>query len=401
MKKLLTFLLTALLAFSVGWAENVYVKVENTSQLEVGKTYILVYENGNSSACMGSISSGYGSAIQNMALSNKTIDIEGKPVLELTLDGSTDAWTFHTGSGYLASTADKNISVQQSVGEYSKWKVSADFTLVLTQNSDRKIQYNSSSPRFTTYRTSQKAAYLYVKQSTVTTPTLTVSETDLTLPDIPANESSTSGQFNVSGLNLTGNVTLTRTSGSSDFSLSTSSIAPSNGSVNQNVTVTYSGTSTTETSATFSISSPGATTKYITVTAKKATGGGQPSQGTIYRKVTSTNDLVEGQKYILVYEGTPAFLGAISTTSTKYGLSITGPTINNDKVDIANYSDIKVLTLTKDGNNLSFHNGTGYLCWTSGNSLNVSSDISNNSKWTASGDDTNGFILGMFYKLTC
>lgn len=393
MKKLLTFLLTALLAFSVGWAENVYVKVENTSQLEVGKTYILVYENGNSSACMGSISSGYGSAIQNMALSNKTIDIEGKPVLELTLDGSTDAWTFHTGSGYLASTADKNISVQQSVGEYSKWKVSADFTLVLTQNSDRKIQYNSSSPRFTTYRTSQKAAYLYVKQSTVTTPTLTVSETDLTLPDIPANESSTSGQFNVSGLNLTGNVTLTRTSGSSDFSLSTSSIAPSNGSVNQNVTVTYSGTSTTETSATFSISSPGATTKYITVTAKKATGGGQPSQGTIYRKVTSTNDLVEGQKYILVYEGTPAFLGAISTTSTKYGLSITGPTINNDKVDIANYSDIKVLTLTKDGNNLSFHNGTGYLCWTSGNSLNVSSDISNNSKWTASGDDTNGFIL--------
>lgn len=117
------------------------------------------------------------------------------------------------------------------------------------------------------------------------------------------------------------------------------------------------------------------------------------SSSTIYRKVTSTNDLVEGQKYILVYEGTPAFLGAISTTSTKYGLSITGPTINNDKVDIANYSDIKVLTLTKDGNNLSFHNGTGYLCWTSGNSLNVSSDISNNSKWTASGDDTNGFIL--------
>lgn len=393
MKKLLTFLLTALLAFSVGWAANVYVKVENTSQLEVGKTYILVYENGNSSACMGSISSGYGSAIQNMALSNKTIDIEGKPVLELTLDGSTDAWTFHTGSGYLASTADKNISVQQSVGEYSKWKVSADFTLVLTQNSDRKIQYNSSNPRFTTYRTSQKAAYLYVKQSTISTPSLSVSETDLTLPDIPANESSTSGQFNVSGLNLTGNVTLTRTSGSSDFSLSTSSIAPSNGSVNQNVTVTYSGTSTTETSATFSISSPGATTQYITVTAKKATGGGQPSQGTIYRKVTSTNDLVEGQKYILVYEGTPAFLGAISTTSTKYGLSITGPTINNDKVDIANYSDIKVLTLTKDGNNLSFHNGTGYLYWQSGNSLNVQSDITNNSKWTASGDAANGFIL--------
>lgn len=393
MKKLLTFLLTALLAFSVGWAENVYVKVENTSQLEVGKTYILVYENGNSSACMGSISSGYGSAIQNMALSNKTIDIEGKSVLELTLDGSTNAWTFHTGSGYLASTADKNISVQQTVSESTKWTVSANFTLVLTQNSERKIQYNSSSPRFTTYRTSQKAAYLYVKQSTVTTPTLTVSETDLTLPDIPANESSTSGQFNVTGSSLTGNVTLTRTSGSSDFSLSTSSIAPSNGSVNQNVTVTYNGTSTEEVFATFTISSPGATSQSITVKAKKATSGGQPSHGTIYRKVTSTNDIVEGHKYILVYEGTPAFLGAISTTSTKYGLSITGPSISNNKVNIADYADIKELTLTKDGNNLLFHNGTGYLCWTSGNSLNVSSDISNNSKWTASGDDTNGFIL--------
>lgn len=130
MKKLLTFFLTALLAFSVGWAENVYVKVENTSQLVVGKTYILVYENGNSSACMGSISSNYGMAIQNMALSNKTIDIEGKSVLELTLGGTSNAWTFHTGSGYLATTGDKKISVQENVNEYAKWTVTANFTLV-------------------------------------------------------------------------------------------------------------------------------------------------------------------------------------------------------------------------------------------------------------------------------
>lgn len=155
MKKLLTFFLTALLAFSVGWAENIYVKVESTSQLEVGKTYIIVYENNNSSACMGSISNKVGSAIQNMALNNKTIDIEGRNVLELTLGGSSNAWTFHTGTGYLASTGDKNISVRTTVDEYSKWTVTDNFTLVLTQNAGRKLQYNSANPRFTTYSSAQ------------------------------------------------------------------------------------------------------------------------------------------------------------------------------------------------------------------------------------------------------
>lgn len=381
MKKLLTFFLTALLAFSVGWAENIYVKVESTSQLEVGKTYIIVYENNNSSACMGSISNKVGSAIQNMALNNKTIDIEGRYVLELTLGGSSNAWTFHTGTGYLASTNDKNISVRTTVDEYSKWTVTDNFTLVLTQNAGRKLQYNNTNPRFTTYSSAQKSAYLYVKQST--SPALICAAPTFS----PDGGSSTTGSLDVTITSATEGATIYYTTDNTDpvVNRTTSSIA--NGGT---VHLTESCTLKAMAVKSGMDNSPIVTSQSYTVTSG---GGEQPSLSTVYRKVTSTNDLVEGQKYILVYEGTPAFLGAISTTSTKYGLSITGPTINNDKVDIANYSDIKVLTLTKDGNNLSFHNGTGYLYWQSGNSLNVQSDITNNSKWTASGDATNGFIL--------
>ena len=375
MKKLLTFFLTALLAFGVGWAENIYVKVESTSQLEVGKTYIIVYENNNSSACMGSISNKVGSAIQNMALNNKTIDIEGTYVLELTLGGSSNAWTFHTGTGYLASTGDKNISVRTTVDEYSKWTVTDNFTLVLTQNAGRKLQYNSANPRFTTYSSTQKSAYLYVKQST--SPALICAAPTFS----PDGGSSTTGSLDVTITSATEGATIYYTTDNTDpvVNRSTSSIA-NGGTVHLTEScilkamAAKSGmdNSTIVTSQSYSISSSG---------------------DNIYRKVTSSDDFVDGKKYILVYEDTPAFMGAISTTSTKYGLSITGPSITNNKVNIAGYADIKELTLTKDGDNLSFHNGDGYLCWISGNSLNVEENISNKSKWTASGDASSGFTL--------
>ena len=106
----------------------------------------------------------------------------------------------------------------------------------------------------------------------------------------------------------------------------------------------------------------------------------------VYNKVVHSSQLIAGKKYILVYEDTPAFLGGISTTSTKYGLSITGPALDDNSVNIGQYSDIRELTLSGDASGWSFHNGDGYLTWTSGNSLNVADEISDYAKWTVTSD---------------
>lgn len=115
----------------------------------------------------------------------------------------------------------------------------------------------------------------------------------------------------------------------------------------------------------------------------------------IYNKVTHESQLIAGKKYILVYEDTPAFLGGISTTSTNYGISITGPTLEDNSVNIGQYSDIRELTLSGSSGEWLFHNGDGYLTWTGGNSLTVVSTPttgSNQSKWTVSSSE-NGYVL--------
>ncbi len=115
----------------------------------------------------------------------------------------------------------------------------------------------------------------------------------------------------------------------------------------------------------------------------------------IYNKVTHESQLIAGKKYILVYEDTPAFLGGISTTSTNYGIPVTGPTLEDNSVNIGQYSDIRELTLSGSSGEWLFHNGDGYLTWTGGNSLTVVSTPttdSNQSKWTVS-STKNGYVL--------
>ena len=113
----------------------------------------------------------------------------------------------------------------------------------------------------------------------------------------------------------------------------------------------------------------------------------------IYNKVTDASQLIAGKKYILVYETTPAFMGGISTTSTKYGLSITGPTLEGSSVNIGQYGDIRELTLSGNATDgWNFHNGDGYLTWLGGNSLNVGEEIDQSTTWIVDKID-DGFIL--------
>ena len=498
---------------------KLYTRVTDLSQLKVGYKYILVNEQKKAfCGAIGKDGNNYGLAVTGPNIETtdgkKVVDISNtEGILEMTLGGNSNGWTFDTGNGYLNYDGNNHNSLHISNDATingSKWTAAdTEFGFVSLQNvgkTDRYIRYNSSSPRFACYTSDQSNAilnailYVEVKDETPTDdPTIEVDPTRLTINDNNGN-------------NKTGTLTATLTNGQGDLIATTNSsdkwswanntVTFNGNELGAEGTVTFSSTGANDVVANLEynytgplyilgtvndwtswgannaveIAEPDANGIY-TVTLTTAAGeqgkswisfskrvaennddggwayiapyrfslqgenvntaywltedkintwidldfdpdhaGNQPLRmdpgqyiitidaknnkfkiqkvagPKIYNKVTHESQLIAGKKYILVYEKTPAFMGAISTTSTTYGLSITGPELEGSSVNIGQYSDIRELTLSGDASGWSFHNGDGYLTWTSGNSLNVVDEITNNAKWTVSSIE-DGFIL--------
>ena len=129
--------------------------------------------------------------------------------------------------------------------------------------------------------------------------------------------------------------------------------------------------------------------------------GSTPSGPKYYHKVTSNDELVAGNKYIIVYESGNKFLGSVTTSTTGYGAAVSGPTISGRQVDINGYSDITEFTLGNlsgsTSRNFTLNDGNGNLCFNNGSSdnlyINTSTTITNYSKWRAVFDLAGGCTL--------
>ncbi|MBR5639006.1 MAG: DNA/RNA non-specific endonuclease [Muribaculaceae bacterium] len=114
----------------------------------------------------------------------------------------------------------------------------------------------------------------------------------------------------------------------------------------------------------------------------------------IFTRVTSASQLVAGKRYIIVYESTPVAMGAISSTNTKYGLSVpeSGNFAYTDGVvQLTEGTGVKVLTLggsdgawtlSMDGALLN-HTGTA-------NTLSTGAE---NNTWTITIDDNGDAVI--------
>ncbi len=115
MRKFLTFFLTALLAFGVGWAGNTFQKVTTKADVVVGKCYILVYNN----LAMGPLSSGNGTEAPVTVNNNGTVDISNSDALVFTI--RKNAYGYHTlellTGGYLAVTGAKGNLTTKTTDE--------------------------------------------------------------------------------------------------------------------------------------------------------------------------------------------------------------------------------------------------------------------------------------------
>lgn len=94
----------------------------------------------------------------------KRLNIE-KGAIDLTLGGSTDAWTIANGDTYYTPNTD----IKTATSDPATWKIqiaasTADVPYVATiTDGTNTIKYNASSPRFKTYTAGQMDVYIYKK----------------------------------------------------------------------------------------------------------------------------------------------------------------------------------------------------------------------------------------------
>ena len=108
-------------------------------------------------------------------------------------------------------------------------------------------------------------------------------------------------------------------------------------------------------------------------------------QSKVYSKVTS---IAVNDEIALVVEAKGKYLTGISTTSTKYGLGSNIP-----EPFSASAFELTVVAGASEGTFAFKTSDDKYLCWTSGNSLNVTDKLDASSSWTVSFNANNNAVI--------
>ncbi len=296
-----------------------YVKVTSNDQLQSGKKYLIVYENGSvalSTKGSGNYRSGASVTISNSTITTGT-NVSGKPY-ELTLGGTSGAWTLYdaTNDTYLGLTSDGNYlyNVTSGTDGYT-WTIDVTATNPIQSNkyTSRYLQYNANNSglRFACYTGTQKAVALYVKQtsSQTTTPTLSVSPTSLSFTAEAG--STATATFTVSGTDLTGDVTLNLSDDNSVYSLSETSVSSTDATAGKEITVTFSPTAAGTFTGTVNVTSDGAEGKTVNLS-----GTATEQTSKVRYKTSATDDW----HYLLPDES-----GAYNITDDEYySFEVTG-----------------------------------------------------------------------------
>ena len=126
-----------------------------------------------------------------------------------------------------------------------------------------------------------------------------------------------------------------------------------------------------------------------------------PVQSNRFERITSTDDLEAGVRYLLVCEGKSAVMGSIN--SSNYGNSITGSsnfTLNNGVIVLNDNTNVEPLTLNGAPTEWTFKFGNdSYLNWSSGNSLNSTNSVTPHSQWVIQFDNDGNAKISNLYSI--
>ncbi len=330
----------------------------------------------------------YGVGVTGLTFDNGRVDIGGTDVMEMTLGGSSNAWTFNMGGNQYLSNSSSSTStffsassVNSSATDITKWTITPSADACAIQSNyvtTQYIRYNSSG-LFGTYGiNSQSAVALYVEDDG-STPADACAD-----PVFDPDGGVFTGSASVTITSATEDATIYYTTDGTDPVVNRSSIA--NGGT---VELTESGTIKA-----MAVKSGMENSNIVTSQAYTINHAGG-SDSKIYRKVTSTDDLIPGQKYIIMLENANSSVGMGTYDGSKHFNGVQNLTISNDKVNIAN-TEVLELTLGGTTGAWTLYTGSGYIQGADAVQFNiVNNTTAANSKWiiTNSVDNTNGFVV--------
>ncbi len=145
-------------------AESVIYKlVESDAQLVAGQKVLFVCTSKN--AAGGAMGKDFITAVENIEITDSSIKDLGN-IVAWTLQKNGTHWEFvNDEGGKLGTNAVKKVYVDNGT---TTWDISIDAsthkaTIESTNSSYGSLQYNASSPRFTTYTSSQTAIQLFIE----------------------------------------------------------------------------------------------------------------------------------------------------------------------------------------------------------------------------------------------
>ena len=158
----LSFTTSALTRFNVnlsGCKENqvddTWKLLTSTSDLKAGQEIVFAYNS--KSVVAGSLSGTYLASVTGSTFGsgNQTITTLANAAQVFTLGGSAGAWTFSNASGQkLGTTAAKALAWNSGTTTWAITFTSGKLKIASTTSGCGELQYNTSSPRFTTYLSS-------------------------------------------------------------------------------------------------------------------------------------------------------------------------------------------------------------------------------------------------------
>ncbi len=382
MKKILTFLLTALLTFGVGWAETVTLSNANIVAAGAGETgyqsWTITDANGKTWNAYA-IKNQHSNATSNYHFlqirkfaSNTAYYIQvpelGTKITQIVMTVSNTSQPM-TGGGNSATLYFSNSNSTSATG-----------TGVASGSGASSVTIDCSSLNLNTgYITASAAVRIW--DVTVTYEAGGITPTCETPTFSPDEGTYTEAQ----------SVTIsTTTSGASIYyTIDGSTPSASNGTLYTEA-IDVSETTTIKAIA---VKAGNNDSEVAEATYRIISGGGSDSK--IYRKVTSTDDLVAGQKYIIMLENANSSVGMGAYDGSKHFNGVQNLTISNDKVNIAN-TEVLELTLGGTTGAWTLYTGSGYIQGADAVQFNiVDNATAANSKWiiTNSVDNTNGFVV--------
>ena len=150
--------------------EQKYYQVTSTDQLQPGRTYLIV--NKNNDKALGTTQNSNNRSGVPVEITDDVIDNISGTVCELTLGGSTGAWTLYdaANNGYLYAAGGGNyLRTQTELNDRGKWNITftnnAASIVSIGPSSQNTIRYNpnNGNPIFSCYASGQQDVYLFIR----------------------------------------------------------------------------------------------------------------------------------------------------------------------------------------------------------------------------------------------